>query len=86
MFVGPNFQLKRKFVTIQDLKQKQLDKMKSATREGDKQMSTTIIKKPSENEKKNGSELKKINTNEEEILIPTEKEKVGASDKVFFVI
>lgn len=75
MFVGPNFQLKRKFVTIQDLKQKQLDKKKSATREGDKQMSTT-----------NGSELKKINTNEEEILIPTQKEKVGASDKVFFVI
>ncbi|KAK1352558.1 hypothetical protein POM88_053255 [Heracleum sosnowskyi] len=74
-FEGPNFQLKRKFVTIQDLKQQQLDKKKSATGDGDKQiMRTTIIKKPS------GSELKKINTNDEEILVPTEKEKV-----VFFL-
>ncbi|KAK1373229.1 hypothetical protein POM88_029422 [Heracleum sosnowskyi] len=76
-FEGPNFQLKQKFVTIQDLKQQQLDKKKSATGDGDKQiMRTIIIKKPSENEKKSGSELKKINTNDEEILVPTEKEKV----------
>lgn len=67
MFVGPDFQLKLKFDTIQDLKQQQMDKKKLATlAENEKEQ----MKKANEKNNKNAG----ANPSEKEKIIPTGKE------------